>query len=242
MEQPRPYLSGENIGDTYLEALQLLVGRKYMSQHLTLSILQPLFNTTGQETPRGLDVDTWSSTLNLGSVYQRFCSFLFSRKTGTGESSGKAWINDRIRALVDDQGFYHKRLANQLTMVEKRLNIRNRKGERMHGSSTNALICQTFQFEDLRKACKPRPNTGGLPCLVMLDFKPKRDKLNLMAVFRSQFFDTKAYGNLISLAILLHQISQKTGYQTGSILSTANNVTFDDRKQIKQLYKHLRTS
>jgi hypothetical protein len=61
-----------------------------------------------------------------------------------------------------------------------------------------------------------------------------------MAVFRSQFFDTKAYGNFIALAILLHKMCQATGYKPGALVSTANKVTFEGHK--KDLYKHLRTN
>ncbi|MHC1635065.1 MAG: hypothetical protein ACXQTS_00360 [Candidatus Methanospirareceae archaeon] len=32
---------------------------------------------------------------------------------------------------------------------------------------------------------------SGLRYLAMIDFKPERDNLNLMAVFRSLYFDTK---------------------------------------------------
>lgn len=51
-----------------------------------------------------------------------------------------------------------------------------------------------------------------------------------MAVFRSQYFDTKAYGNFIALAILLYKICQKTGYKPGCIVSIANKITFDGHK------------
>ncbi|BAW32136.1 putative thymidylate synthase [Methanothermobacter sp. MT-2] len=73
-----------------------------------------------------------------------------------------------------------------------------------------------------------------------IDFKPIKDKLNLMAVFRSQSFDTKAYGNFIALAILLHRMCQAAGYKPGAIVSTANKVTFDGHKN--DLYKHLRAN
>jgi len=59
-----------------------------------------------------------------------------------------------------------------------------------------------------------------------------------MAVFRSQFFDTKTYGNFIALAILLYKVCQVTGYKPGAVVSTANKVTFDAHRN--DLYKHLR--
>ena len=92
--------------------------------------------------------------------------------------------------------------------------------------------------EDLKAACQHRPRASGLRCLTQIDFKPKRDELNLMAVFRSQFFDTKAYGNFIALAILLYKICQNTGYKPGAIVSTANNVTFDGHRD--SLYQHFK--
>ena len=111
----------------------------------------------------------------------------------------------------------------------------------MHGGSTNALVCSVFlPDEDLKAACQPHPRASGLRCLTQIDFKPIKDELNLMAVFRSQFFDTKAYGNLIALAILFYKMCQNTGYKPGAIVSTANNVTFDGHK--KSLYNHLSAS
>lgn len=111
----------------------------------------------------------------------------------------------------------------------------------MHGGPTNALVCTVFlPDEDLKAACLPRPRTSGLRCLTQIDFKPKKDKLNLMAVFRSQYFDTKAYRNFIALAMLLYKMCQNTGYKPRAVVSTANNVTFDGHK--KSLYKHLSAS
>ena len=152
---------------------------------------------------------------------------------------GKDWINDRIKDLISPEGFYNRRLKDQLEMVTKRLCARDRDGNRMHGSSTNALVCQVFSSEDLKNASKPRPNARKLPCLAMLDFKPRRNRLNLLAVFRSQYFDTKAYGNFISLAILLYKICRETEYGPGSLVSTANNVTFNKWKEHRNLYDFL---
>jgi len=51
--------------------------------------------------------------------------------------------------------------------------------------------------EDLKAACQPRPRASRLRCLTQIDFKPIRNELNLMAVFRSQYFDTKAMETLL---------------------------------------------
>jgi thymidylate synthase len=57
--------------------------------------------------------------------------------------------------------------------------------------------------------------------------------LNLIATFRSQYFDTKAYGNLIALAILLYDMCKKTGYEPGEIISTAHKALFYSDKDKK---------
>jgi thymidylate synthase len=180
----------------------------------------------------------------LGKVYEAFSAYNFSKSCEKGGAFGKDWINDRIWQLLHSKGCYFKKLKRfrQLENVIERLKFRS-KGKRVHGGSTNALICQIFHpDEDLVKACKPRPRGKGISCLTELDFKPKRNKLNLFSVFRSQYFDTKAYGNLISLAMLLSKVCLQTDYIPGTITSTANNITFDVKKRKKdqvEFYNYL---
>jgi len=242
VEEKGPYVEGDSIGDSYFKALELLV-KKNPYRHLTVSILQPFFDTSMQESPKSRNIDDWCKILNVGNIHERFCEFEFFSekcKTKMGESTGKAWINDRIEALLEPGGEYYGRLEKQLEIVEKRLQAK------MPGGCTNALVCQVFLPHDLEKACvlPPRPRAPNLPCLIMLDFKPKIinrvSRLSLFAVYRSQFFDTKAYGNFVSLAILLYRMCQKTECKPGLIVSTANNATFCDERQKRPLYDFLK--
>jgi len=166
-----------------------------------------------------------------------------TRKCKTVELlSGKAWINNRIEALLcPNEEEYYRRLEDELKMVKERLEAG------MPGNCTNALVCQVFLKSDLEKACvlPARPLAQNLPCLTMLQFKPKGEELNLFAVFRSQFFDTKAYGNFISLAILLYKMCQSTEYRLGALVSTAHNATFkvlNQKWQKMELYEYLRSN
>lgn len=253
-----PFVEGESIGEAYLGALDFILNTKVKTpySYLTVHISRPILNASTESLPESLNIDDWSKIINLGeAVYKRFSKFNFSKECNRGGSLGKDWINDRILELLHPRGGYYKRLReckrfgekfDQLDMVEHRLLSKNKKGEKMHGVSTNALVCQVFEpGKDLERACKPRPQAKGLSCLTELDFKPKKTKLNLFAVFRSQFFDTKAYGNFISLAILLSKMCRKTNYEPGYLVSTANNVTFDKLKskdQQQNLLKLLRSS
>jgi len=242
------YIEGESIGEAYFKALNAILNDKIPHWYLTIHISQPILGTSTSRSISSLDIDKLLNVINVGNkVYDAFIKFKFSKPNGwTNGYSGMDWINGRIKDLLDDQGYYKKSLSNgfsfdQLQEVEKRLSARDKKGNKMHGGSTNALVCSVFlPDEDLKAACQPRPRASGLRCLTQIDFKPIKDELNLMAVFRSQFFDTKAYGNFIALAILLYKMCQNTGYKPGAIVSTANNVTFDGHK--KSLYNHLSAS
>ena len=240
-----PFVKGKSIGEAYLNALDLLINKKLSYPYLVIHVFQPIIDVSIECLPRSLNVDDWDQIVNLGEVYEVFSKYDFSKSCKSGGSLGKDWINDRIRALLHPEGGYYKRLEKfrQLERVIERLKVRDKRGNRMHGGSTNALICQVFcPDEDLIKACMPRPRASDLSCLTELDFKPKKDRLNLFSVFRSQYFDTKAYGNLISLAILLCKVCQKTGYKPGTLTSTANNITFDVKRKKKdkiEFFEHL---
>ncbi|MGQ9632226.1 MAG: hypothetical protein ACUVXI_18215 [bacterium] len=239
------YIEGESIGEAYFKALDAIINDKMPHWYMTIHISQPILGTSTSGSISSLDISKLLNVINVGNeVYDAFIKFKFSKPgRWTNGCFGIDWINGRIKDLLDDQGYYKKSLSNgfsfdQLQEVEKRLSCRSKKGSKLHGGATNALVCSVFlPDEDLKAACKPRPRAGGIRCLTQIDFKPRKDKLNLMAVFRSQFFDTKAYGNFVALAILLYKMCQNTGYEPGAIVSTANNVTFDGHE--KSLYKYL---
>lgn len=240
------YIKGESIGEAYFKAYKAILDAKSPHWYLMVHISQPILDNSMQI--YSLDVTDWLKVINVENrIYEAFINFKFSKKDEwTSGYSGKDWINSRIQDLLNDQGHYKKSLTeefsfNQLKEVEKRLSARDKNGNKMHGGSTNAMVCILFSpTKDLKAACRPCPRAEGVRSLTQIDFKPIKDKLNLMAIFRSQFFDTKAYGNFIALAILLYKMCQVTGYKPGAIVSTANKVTFDGHE--KDLYKHLRAN
>jgi thymidylate synthase len=242
------YVEGKSIGEAYIKALGY-IKKEAPKWYLTVHISQPILNISREKPiPPLLDITHLLDYINVGNeVYQAFVKFRFPKPDEwTGGKSGKDWINGRIRDLFDKKGYYNIALRegysfDQLKRIETRLFARNKRGGKLHGSTTNALICQVFMpNEDLVKACSGAVHARRMRCLITLDFKPMKDILNLMAVFRSQYFDTKAYGNFIALAILLYDMCQKTGYKPGAIVSTANKVTFMDNKNL--LYKHFRNN
>ncbi len=241
------YLEGKSIGEAYIKALESIMENKVPHWYLTIHISRPICDTQMEHEISSLEIRDWLDIINIeDKVFQAFSKFRFSKADAwTKGQTGEDWINGRIKDLLHPDGYYNKALRSgysfdQLKEVEKRLCARDKRRGKMHGSATNALVCQVYlPEEDLKKACNPpRPNVSGIRCLAMLDFKPEVDSLNLMAVFRSQYFDTKAYGNFIALAILLYKMCQKTDYKPGAIVSTANKITFDGHE--KALYQHLK--
>lgn len=248
------YIEGTSIGEAYLNALKSIIDKKINRPYIVVDISQPILDTSMKReieifslNPKAL-LETTPYVVNVKeNVYQAFCEFSFPESDPmTGGNLGKDWINGRLQTLLSPKGYYYQALRekhgfDQLESVENRLLCRDKDGKKMHGSSTNALVCQVyFPEEDLRKACVSRPLVKGVRCLSLLQWIPRGDALDLFAVFRSQYFDSKAYGNFTSLALLLFDMCQKTGYEPGILVSIANNYTFDFKKKYrKSLYDHL---
>ena len=65
----------------------------------------------------------------------------------------------------------------------------------------------------LQLVCDKRVvSIGQFPCLTAIDVKLTGNAINLCALWRHQYLDTKAYGNLISLAMLLKVICDLVNY------------------------------
>jgi hypothetical protein len=91
--------------------------------------------------------------------------------------------------------------------------------------------------ENLQLICNGRTaNIGQFPCLSIIDLKLSDNTLNLCALWRHQYFDIKAYGNWISLALLMKIICDLTNHfrkkfgfkevKYGKITSIASRANF----------------
>jgi len=182
---------------------------------------------------RKVDEDLRLGSLNLNlNLHNKFKEFVFD-----DGKSGSWWIKNRINELFS--GLYHKAIVNynQLDFVEDALKkIKNRK----YTWISNRLLCLTFDPRDkhlnhIHLARQPVP-----PCLTLVDFKPERNNLHLIASWRAQYFDTKAYGNLISLAMLLEQVCRNTGYNSGRLISIAHKAILRNKTDGKRLLQKLK--
>jgi len=132
--------------------------------------------------------------------------------------TGAWWLQDRLNALLRQEGEYWRPMRKhaQYDYVIKVLKG-IRKGDIPRWNSNRLFMTLFDPSKDLHVERAPTP-----PCLVTLDWKPVRDQLSLVATFRSQYMDAKAYGNLLSLAYLLLEVSEKTGFKPAELYSVAH--------------------
>ncbi|WP_306055445.1 thymidylate synthase family protein [Natronococcus wangiae] len=223
-----PYISAPDVGAAYTALLKSRLHGLFPHDYHVVHISEPVSST--DYTDFSLERTNWAEIVNAGEALSRFENFEF-----TDGSTGRYWVQDRIEELF--KGLYASRLTeprNQPQLIADRLKQGN------HGQTTNALVAQSFQLEpDLEKATDGKPLEPNIPCLTQLQFKPRRNRLHLYATFRSQYVDTKCYGNLISLALLHAEMCRQTEYEPGYILETANNSIFRNDGDARRLYSVL---
>jgi len=219
------YFVQDDITSAYFESLQKVFKDSYIFGLMT-EVRKPV-----------TDLDSLvDDTLNLIGLnldkerHEKYKKFNFEGR------SGEWWIGNRIDELF--RGLYHRAIANhdQLDFVQNAL--KQIKTGR-YTWCTNRLLCLTFdaensQFSHLHLSRQPIP-----PCLTMLDFKRERNQLHLIASWRAQCFDTKAYGNLISLALMLKEVCRNVDLQPGHLISIAHKAFFKNSKNARLLISEL---
>lgn len=177
-------------------------------------------------------LEDWRDVLNIGNEFERCAGYEFGKVSPiTDGRTMEHWIDDRIWELHD--GFYADKVDDWLAAIEDRLMCG------MHGSSTNGLVAQVYDEDDLERATVPRPNAHGVACLTQMQFIPVRDRLHMHQTFRSQYVDMKGFGNMVAGATLLSQMAARTGYEAGSIMTHVNNMTTYDRNAATHLHARI---
>ena len=184
--------------------------------------------------------------LNLDPEIDRaFRDFTFppTGKEKVGKT-GDWWISNRMNALLDERGEYYPRLH------------RNRQYEKVLSSlqdyqrqtwNANCYVLVLFDPASDLHCSKTNPTIitrmPKPPCLTMLQFLPRINKLSLYAHFRAQYIDTKAYGNILSLAELLQRVCSQTGFEVGSLHNVASKlIARHNAKTVRKLHRRLKRS
>lgn len=146
-------------------------------------------------------------------LHRRFEDFKFS-----DGRTGYWWIQDRLKALLRQNGEYWTAMRRNGQWSYILHGLKDMLKGKMPRWNANRLFITLFDSaKDLHWSRAPMP-----PCLVTLDFKPVKDNLSLIADFRSQYADAKAYGNLLSLAYLLIDVCGKTGFKPAELYSVSH--------------------
>lgn len=221
--------NSNDISIAYRESLEkiLTTPEKHIFGLLTI-IEQPLLGNINEEVDtikseiKGA-IQTYKLTgINLDKkIHEGFKEFLLYEKGGR-KWYGKDKIADRIYEPLDKNGTYHKALVREIRRGKGLIDFIKEHLDhgKVKGKIHNSLLCTVFDSN--RHTCYP-----NAPCLLSIDFKPEGKKLHMIASWRAQFFNTKAYGNFISLAMLLRDICMETTFQPGKLISMAHKAILE---------------
>jgi len=245
-----PYINEKDISTAYLKSFEMVVNGNHVYALVT-RISEPILNDIDKvvDTIQGMDL----VGLNLDNkIHESFKEFPVSKEKAK-VWYGRDWIVDRVNVLLKPGGDYFKGLEReidvngqhmkQIDFIKDGLTKLCKKKQRLssaYGWKDNTFSCLVFCPSEDYYPFDTRTRGGRTPrCLLTLDFKPEGRKLHLIATWRAQFFNTKAYGNFISLAMLLREICKYTGFQPGSLISIANKAILKPGVKNMQLLKRL---
>lgn len=225
MTKESKHIIHADLTSAYVESLKMVVRNCYI-----FALMTEVENPVLQSADVDDELDLSGLNLNM-ELHRRFEVFDFGK-------TGKWWIENRIHELFT--GLYHRAICkhDQLGFVQGAL--KKISETRKYTWCSNRLLCLTFDHGDNQTSHLHLSRQPVPPCLTLLDFKPEQKKLHLIASWRAQYFDTKAYGNLISLAMMLRNVCKKTGYNPGHVISIANKAILRNKKNAKRLVKSLK--
>lgn len=257
-------ISHDNLSHAWNEALQYLVDHHGKVVHLAVAIGRPL-DAEDASIRATLDAfvderrragkkiwptSTVANTIFPSAFYRR------DRENARGrlyELHAKA---QRMQQRMRDSESYFNRLVaypgvdgepfNQLEYIVDRL-IAQRKPRKRGGpmSSAYEVGLTVPGGGDLRvQAPGQDRKVMSFPCLSQISFTLDGDRLNLAALYRNQYFVTRAYGNYLGLARIGDFIAHEVGVQLGEVvcLATHADAQFDDlgKGRVEQLARTLR--
>ena len=244
-------ISEKNITDAYIATLENLLSKKIHPYHVVSEIIEPIvdgklnFNKKCHELfedheLQGEGKERWKGRQWIKNRINVLCPQDMKIKPNKREVREPNLRTAKNSSYFDRLTKYGMPVCVKGEKVESidQLNcVATRFWSKKHVHKTivgNYLTCvlvdprlDLYSFSKFNRA---QVGKTAPPCLTLIDFKDEGDRLHLFAVFRSQFFDTKAYGNWISLAILLQNMCGATDYKPGKIVSVALKALFKVEK------------
>jgi len=258
-------ITHDNLSHAWSDALQALVANHGKAVHLAVAVGRPsdpedagirgtldaFIDERRRAGKKIWPVSTVANTMFPSAFYRR------DRENARGrlyELHAKA---QRIQRRLDSDSYFNRLVAypgadgepfNQLEYIVDRL-IKQRKPRERGGPMSSAyevgLTVPAGGNLRVQAPGKDR-NIMSFPCLSQISFTLDGDVLNLAALYRNQFFVTRAYGNYVGLARIGDFIAHETDAQLGEVLCVATHADaqFDDlgKSRVDQLIRTLRTS
>lgn len=238
-------ISHDNLSLAWSEALRYLVDNGGKGVHLAVAIRRPLepevdairstldafIAERRQSAPNVWPISTVANTMFPAAFYR------------TGRENARARLYElhakaqRMQQRMRNPENYFNRLVaypvpgdepfNQLEYIVDRLitQQRPRKGGRGGPLSSAYEVGLTAPAgADLRVHAPGQDrNILGFPCLSHISFTLEAGVLNLAALYRNQYFVTRAYGNYLGLARIGNFIAQEAGVELGEVLCLATH-------------------
>lgn len=255
-------ITHDNLSHAWNEALQYLINHNGKAVHLAVAIGRPL-DPEDESIRAALDAfvderrrsdkkiwptNTVANTMFPSAFYRR------ERDNARGRLYELHAKTQRIHERMRDSESYFNRLVaypgvggepfNQLEYIVERL-IGQRKPRKRGGPMSSAYeIGLTVPGGDLRVHAPGQDRkVMSFPCLSQISFTLDGDRLNLAALYRNQYFVTRAYGNYLGLTRIGDFIAHEVDVQLGEVLCVATHADaqFDDlgKGRVEQLARSL---
>lgn len=258
-------ITRNNVSLAWNDALQHLVANGGKAVHLVVAVHRPLESENDMvratvdafiDERRRAGKRIWS----VGTVANTMFPSAFYRP---GRDDARARLYElhakaqRMQQRLPDPENYFNRLVsypapgdrplNQLEYIVERL-VKQRKPRKRGGplSSAYEVGISAPNGGDLRvQAPGQDRKLMSFPCLSHISFTLDGDTLNLAALYRNQYFVTRAYGNYLGLVRIGDFVAREVGIDLGEVLCVATHADaqFNDlgKGRVEQLARTLRS-
>lgn len=222
---------GDSIAQAYRDAIQTYDSSR---SHLTITVNKPINSLSIVPNNREeWDLTMATDILNIGQISQSFLTAEID-----GGKTIQDWMDDDIDSYLTGPAYGRLRGKADFWEVDQlKQVIEYLQKDHPSGSESNKMVCHIFHPSELPPN-SPRIKRDTCNCNTSIQFKPTDNSdLNCLATFRSQYLNTRAFGNIVGLSALLADVCNRVDYSPGKLINTTNNATVkrEDSMDIDQI-------
>lgn len=218
--------SGESIADAYQDAV-----REYRyREHLLIQVENPVQSMSHVPGDRSnWDLGVARNVLRFGRIDAAFLN-----RDLDGGSTVLDWIERDITSYTSGHAYRRLTGASEPWSMDQLCRvIEHLTSDPVPGPDSNKLVCQIFHPDEIPRDTSVE-NVNDCNCNTTIQFKPVNSgsTLHLYATFRSQYIDSRAFGNLVGLSSLLAQVCNTVDHKPGRLINVTNNATVESGQDI----------